>query len=84
MPRRLRRRGGGLAARPRHEHHVDAHRSVQIGIRGHAYAEDDGHTSRELGYRIVDKEEFDELGVEAVRQGVQDYLTHLELKTEKE
>ncbi|HEU4355813.1 MAG TPA: arginase family protein [Actinomycetota bacterium] len=49
-----------------HEHHVDATRSVQIGIRGHGYGEDDGHTSRELGYRIVDKDEFDELGVDAL------------------
>jgi hypothetical protein len=44
---------GHWASRSVHEHHVDAHRSVQIGIRGHGYGEDDGHTSRELGYRIV-------------------------------
>jgi len=59
---------GHWASRSVHEHHVDATRSVQIGIRGHGYGEDDGHTSRELGYRIVDKDEFDELGVEAVIQ----------------
>jgi guanidinopropionase len=57
---------GHWASRSVHEHHVEATRSVQIGIRGHGYGPDDGHTSRELGYRIVDKDEFDELGVPAV------------------
>lgn len=48
-----------------HEHHVDATRSVQIGIRGHDVWMDPGKTSRELGYRIVTKDEFDdELGID--------------------
>lgn len=59
---------GHWASRSVHEHHVDAHRSVQIGIRGHGYGEDDGHTSRELGYRIVDRDEFEELGIDEVIQ----------------
>ncbi len=57
---------GHWASRSVHERHVDAHRSIQIGIRGHEYSEDDGHTSKELGYQIVKKDEFDELGVDAV------------------
>lgn len=57
---------GHWASRSVHERHVDATRSIQIGIRGHDYSTDPGHTSRELGYRIVGKEEFDELGIEGV------------------
>ena len=48
-----------------HEQHVDATRSVQIGIRGHDVWMDPGKTSRELGYRIVTKDEFDDdLGID--------------------
>ena len=56
---------GHWASKSVHEHHVDAERSVQIGIRGHDIWMDPGKTSRELGYRIVTKDEFDdELGIE--------------------
>ena len=56
---------GHWASKSVHEHHVDATRSVQIGIRGHDVWMDPGKTSRELGYRIVTKDEFDdELGIE--------------------
>ena len=37
--------------------HVDATRSVQIGTRGHDVWMDPGKTNRELGYRIVTKDE---------------------------
>lgn len=68
---------GHWASRSVHERHVDATHSVQIGISGHGYGEDDGHTSRELGYRIVDKDEFDELGVDAVIQLTRDRVGDL-------
>jgi guanidinopropionase len=56
---------GHWASRSVHEHHVDAAHSVQIGIRGHDVWMDPGKTSRELGYRIVTKDEFDdELGID--------------------
>jgi guanidinopropionase len=56
---------GHWASKSVHEGHVDATRSVQIGIRGHDWWQDPGKTSRELGYRIVTKDEFDdELGLD--------------------
>lgn len=55
---------GHWASKSVHERHVDATRSVQIGMRGHDIWMDPGRTSRELGYRIVSKDEFDDLGVE--------------------
>jgi guanidinopropionase len=56
---------GHWASRSVHERHVDATHSVQIGIRGHDVWMDPGKTSRELGYRIVTKDEFDDdLGIE--------------------
>jgi guanidinopropionase len=56
---------GHWASKSVHEHHVDATHSVQIGIRGHDVWMDPGKTSRELGYRIVTKDEFDDqLGIE--------------------
>jgi len=56
---------GHWASRSVHERHVDATRSVQIGIRGHDVWMDPGKTSRELGYRIVTKDEFDDdLGID--------------------
>ena len=51
---------GHWASKSVHEHHVDATRSIQIGIRGHDVWMDPGKTSRELGYRIVTKDEFDD------------------------
>ena len=59
-----RRSAGHWASLSVHEGHVDATRSVQIGIRGHDVWMDPGKTSRELGYRIVPKREFDDLGVD--------------------
>ncbi len=56
---------GHWASKSVHERHVDATHSVQIGIRGHDVWMDPGKTSRELGYRIVTKDEFDdELGID--------------------
>ncbi len=56
---------GHWASKSVHEQHVDATRSVQIGIRGHDVWMDPGKTSRELGYRIVTKDEFDDdLGID--------------------
>lgn len=52
---------GHWASKSVHERHVDASRSVQIGIRGHDVWMDPGKTSRELGYRIVTKDEFDDV-----------------------
>lgn len=68
---------GHWASKSVHEQHVDATRSVQIGIRGHDVWMDPGKTSRELGYRIVTKDEFDdELGIagtlELIRERVGD------------
>ena len=56
---------GHWASKSVHERYVDATRSVQIGIRGHDVWMDPGKTSRELGYRIVTKDEFDDdLGID--------------------
>ena len=56
---------GHWASKSVHERHVDATRSMQIGIRGHDVWMDPGKTSRELGYRIVTKDEFDDdLGID--------------------
>jgi len=56
---------GHWASKSVHERHVDATRSIQIGIRGHDVWMDPGKTSRELGYRIVTKDEFDDdLGID--------------------
>ena len=56
------RNRGHWASKSVHERHVDATHSVQIGIRGQDVWMDPGKTSRELGYRIVTKDEFDDEG----------------------
>jgi guanidinopropionase len=73
---------GHWASKSVHEHHVDATRSVQIGIRGHDVWMDPGKTSRELGYRIVTKDEFDDdLGIdgtiELIRERVGDMPVYI-------
>ncbi len=69
---------GHWASRSVHEGHVDATRSVQIGIRGHDWWLDPGKTSRELGYRIVTKDEFDdELGIEGTLELIRERVGDL-------
>ncbi len=45
---------------------VDGARVIQIGMRGHHYGADEDRFSREAGYRIIDKAEFDQMTIEAV------------------
>ena len=57
---------------------MDATRSIQIGIRGHDVWMDPGKTSRELGYRIVTKDEFDDdLGIEGTVALIRDRVGDL-------
>ncbi|MEQ9260095.1 MAG: arginase family protein [Roseovarius sp.] len=44
--------------------HVDASASVQVGIRGHTRSLDWLKSSYDLGYEVITKERFDEIGVE--------------------
>jgi len=45
------------------EGHVDASRSLQIGIRGNAFSLDWRESSHRLGYRVIGIDEFHELGL---------------------
>ncbi len=45
--------------------HVDAHKSVQIGIRGHTRTLDWLQSSYDLGYDVITKKEFDKIGLES-------------------
>jgi guanidinopropionase len=45
---------------------VDPARVTQIGMRGHKESPHEGIESRRLGYRVIEKAEFDEIGVDAV------------------
>ncbi|MBT4890546.1 MAG: agmatinase [Rhodospirillales bacterium] len=45
---------------------VNPEKVIQIGMRGHGYTENDGIESHRLGYRVIDKDEFDEMGTDAV------------------
>jgi guanidinopropionase len=45
---------------------VDPARVTQIGMRGHKTAANEGIESQRLGYRVIEKQEFDQLGVDAV------------------
>ncbi len=45
---------------------LDPKRTVQIGIRGSIYAEDEHDFAREVGIRMIRMEEFDEMGVDKV------------------
>ncbi len=54
-----------------HEGAVDPGRSVQLGKRGHLGAYAGGHLP-DLGYRVVDKDEFDQLGVQATVNLIRD------------
>lgn len=48
------------------EGHVDPEKSTQIGIRGHTRTLDWKRTSDELGYRMVDIDEYRSMGAQAV------------------
>jgi guanidinopropionase len=54
------------ASRAAREGHVDAARSVQIGMRGHGDSDNDAAQSEELGYRVVTRAELKEAGADAV------------------
>jgi len=45
---------------------VDPAKTIQIGMRGHGFSPFDGIESERLGYRVIEKAEFDQLGVDAV------------------
>jgi len=45
---------------------VDPAKTFQIGMRGHGATSFDGIESERLGYRVIEKSEFDRLGVDAV------------------
>ena len=45
---------------------VDPAKTIQIGMRGHGSSPFDGLESQRLGYRVIEKPEFDQLGVDAV------------------
>jgi guanidinopropionase len=57
---------GHWASRAVREGLVDASRSVQVGRRGHPSRWAHLNVSRELGYRVIEKEEVDEVGVAGV------------------
>jgi len=64
------------------EGHIDASKSVQIGIRGNSYTLDWRDSSQRLGYRVITMDEFEELGmdktIEIIRQRIGDspiYIT---------
>ncbi len=50
------------------EGHVDAHSSVQIGIRGNPRTLDWLETSTELGYEVITKDRYDEIGAQAANE----------------
>lgn len=60
---------------------VDGDKVVQIGMRGHMFDVDEDRFSRAAGYRIIEKTEFDRMGVEAVvaeiRQRIGDTPTYI-------
>lgn len=45
-----------------HDGHIDAHKSIQVGIRGHTRSLDWLKPSYELGYDVLTKEEYDIIG----------------------
>lgn len=45
-----------------HDGHIDAHKSVQLGIRGHTRTLDWLNPSYELGYDVITKAEYDKIG----------------------
>ena len=55
---------GHWASRVVHEGLVDPEHSLLVGRRGHLSAFAQTAVSEELGYRVVDKDEFDELGID--------------------
>jgi guanidinopropionase len=64
------------------EGNVDPSRSVQIGIRGNTYSLDYRNASHDIGYRVIEMQEYRELGIErtieAIRERVGDapvYIT---------
>ena len=48
-----------------HEGHIDAERSVQLGIRGNASILNPEQYPESLGYRVIPMDEFEQLGVDA-------------------
>jgi len=53
---------------------VDPQRVTQIGMRGHLMGPNDGIESTRLGYRVIEKREFDQLGVDAVISELRDRI----------
>ncbi len=45
---------------------VDPSKVIQVGMRGHGMTDVDGIESYELGYRVIEKDEFDRIGIDAV------------------
>lgn len=54
------------------EGHVDATRSVQIGMRGNTYTLDYRAASDALGYRVIQMKEYRELGAERTIEAIRD------------
>jgi guanidinopropionase len=54
------------------ENHIDASRSVQIGIRGNTFSLDWRDSSTRLGYRVIPAEELFEIGVTQVTRIVRE------------
>jgi guanidinopropionase len=67
---------GHWASRAVHEGLVDPAHSLLVGRRGHLSVFAQTAVSEELGYRVIDKDEFDELGIDgtvaAIRERVGD------------
>lgn len=57
---------GHWASRAATEGHVDASRSVQIGMRGHPDSDNAAAQSEELGYRVITRSELRERGADEV------------------
>jgi arginase family enzyme len=56
------------------ENLVDPNKVFQIGIRGHHFVMDEGVYSKKAGYRIIEKAEFDTMGVPAVVKEIRDRI----------
>jgi len=56
------------------ENLVDPKKVFQIGIRGHKFAQDEGIYSKQAGYRIIEKAEFDTMGVAAVVEEIRNRI----------
>jgi guanidinopropionase len=68
---------GHWASRVVHEGLVDPTHSLLVGRRGHLSAFAQTAVSEELGYRVIDKDEFDELAIEGTIAAIRERVGEL-------